>query len=97
VQRINKGKRRAALNPEVGSQIIENINPACAQGCPAQAITFGDLKNQESSVSKLKTTARNYQLLSELNLQTRTSFLAKIRNPNPNFPKAEAEGSNQAG
>jgi len=88
VQRINKGKRRAALNPEVSQQIIDRITPACAQGCPAQAITFGDLKNPESEVSKLKKTARDYRLLTELNLQARTSFLAKVRNPNPNFPTA---------
>jgi MoCo/4Fe-4S cofactor protein with predicted Tat translocation signal len=98
VQRINKGKRRAALNPEVAQQIIDRINPACAQGCPTQAITFGDLKNDKSEVVRLKKTARDYTLLSELNLQSRTSFLAKVRNPNPNFPQAaDAEGSTQAG
>ena len=95
VQRINKGKRRAALNPEVAQQIIDNINPACAQGCPTQAITFGDINNPKSAVARLKKTARDYILLSELNLQSRTSFLAKIRNPNPQFPKAE--GKTQAG
>ncbi len=98
VQRINKGKRRAALNAEVAEQIISRITPACAQGCPTQAITFGDLKNEKSEVNRLKKTARDYTLLSELNLQSRTSFLAKIRNPNPNFPPAaDAEGSTQAG
>jgi molybdopterin-containing oxidoreductase family iron-sulfur binding subunit len=97
VQRINKGKRRAALNPEVAQQIIDNITPACAQGCPAQAITFGDLTNPESRVSKLKKSALDYRLLTELNLQARTSFIAKIRNPNPTFPKASASGSDQAG
>ncbi len=98
VQRINKGKRRAALNAGVAEQIIDRITPACAQGCPTQAITFGDLKNEKSEVVRLKKTARDYTLLSELNLQSRTSFLAKIRNPNPDFPQAaDAEGSTQAG
>jgi molybdopterin-containing oxidoreductase family iron-sulfur binding subunit len=97
VQRINKGKRRAALNPEVKQQIIDRITPACAQGCPTKAITFGDLNNDKSEVARLKRTARDYRILTELNMQARTSFLAKIRNPNPNFPPAAAEGSNQAG
>ena len=95
VQRINKGKRRAALNPEVSQQIIDNITPACAQGCPTDGIVFGDINNPNSAVAQLKKNARDYILLSELNLQSRTSFLAKIRNPNPQFPKAE--GKTQAG
>ena len=97
VQRINKSKRRAALNPEVAQQIIDRITPACAQGCPTKAITFGDINNADSEVAKLKKAARDYLLLSELNVQGRTSFLAKIRNPNPNFPQASAEGATQAG
>ena len=97
VQRLNKGKRHAALNPSVSQQIIDRISVACEQSCPAQGVAFGDLTNKDSRVSKLKENARNYTMLSELNLQSRTSYLAKIRNPNPKFPKAEAEGSNQAG
>jgi molybdopterin-containing oxidoreductase family iron-sulfur binding subunit len=97
VQRINKGKRHAALNPEVSEQIIERISVACEQSCPAQGGAFGDLNNKDSKVSKLKDHPRNYRLLSELNIQPRTSYLAKIRNPNPEFPKADAEGSTQAG
>jgi MoCo/4Fe-4S cofactor protein with predicted Tat translocation signal len=86
VQRINKGKRNAALNPEVSQQIIDRITPACAQGCPTKAITFGDINNPKSEVAQLKAAALDYVLLSELNLQSRTSFLAKVRNPNPSFP-----------
>lgn len=97
VQRINKGKRRAALNPEVATQIIARITPACAQGCPTKAIIFGDINDSTSEVAKYKNAARDYRLLSELNVQGRTSFLAKIRNPNPNFPTASASSSTQAG
>ena len=86
VQRINKGKRNAALNPEASQQIIDRITPACAQGCPTKAITFGDINNPKSEVAQLKAAALDYVLLSELNLQSRTSFLAKVRNPNPSFP-----------
>ena len=98
VQRINKAKRHAALNKDVAKEIISNLHVACSQGCPTQGITFGDLTDENSKVSRLKKTALDYTLLSELNLQSRTSFLAKIRNPNPDFPQAaDAEGSTQAG
>jgi molybdopterin-containing oxidoreductase family iron-sulfur binding subunit len=100
VQRINQGKRRAALNADVSQQIIDNITPACAQGCPTKAITFGDINNPKSPVAKLKKAERDYVLLSELNVQSRTSFLAKIRNPHSDFPTASAprsEDGTQAG
>jgi molybdopterin-containing oxidoreductase family iron-sulfur binding subunit len=87
VQRINQGKRRAALasDASVAKQIIDHITPACAQGCPTKAITFGDINDPTSAVAKLKAGERSYGLLSELNVKPRTSYLAKVRNPNPAF------------
>ncbi|MBK6940640.1 MAG: TAT-variant-translocated molybdopterin oxidoreductase [Planctomycetes bacterium] len=59
------------------------IVTACQQTCPAQAITFGDLNDQNSMVSKEHASKRSYSLLSELNSRPRTAYLARIRNPNP--------------
>jgi len=56
---------------------------ACQSACPAQAITFGDLNDPESAVSKAKKEPRDYGLLTELNTHPRTSYLARITNPNP--------------
>ena len=62
-----------------------DVTPACAQACPTQAITFGDLNLEGSAVSKTFENPRSYELLGELNLDTRTKFLARIRNPHPSL------------
>lgn len=66
-----------------------DIVTACQQVCPTQAITFGNLNdershgNKGSRVRQLKTEPHNYGVLTELNTRPRTSYLARIRNPNP--------------
>ncbi len=59
---------------------------ACQQACPAGAIAFGDISDANSTVSKLKGQRRNYGLLADLLVKPRTSYLARIRNPNPHMP-----------
>jgi len=56
---------------------------ACQSACPTHAITFGDLSDPESEVSRKRESDRRYELLAELNVKPRVSYLGRVRNPNP--------------
>ncbi len=63
------------------------IVTACQASCPTGAIVFGNINDPESRVAKLKAQPLNYGLLAELNTVPRTSYLARLRNPNPALEK----------
>jgi molybdopterin-containing oxidoreductase family iron-sulfur binding subunit len=88
VQRISHARITAK---EEGRSIRDGeVVTACQAACPSQAITFGDINDRNSQVAKLKADPRDYGLLSELNTKPRTSYLAKLRNPNPELDESEA-------
>jgi Fe-S-cluster-containing dehydrogenase component len=81
VQRIERARIDARVD---GRPIADGeIETACQQVCPSQAITFGSLNDPGSRVNKLHADARRYDLLHELGTRPRTAYLARVRNPNP--------------
>jgi MoCo/4Fe-4S cofactor protein with predicted Tat translocation signal len=82
-QRIEEAKVAAKRRGEDRKKLPDGaVTPACAQACPTQAITFGNINDLESRVAKLKQSERNYELLQELNVRPRTTYLARVRNEN---------------
>jgi Fe-S-cluster-containing dehydrogenase component len=80
IQRINA----ARINSELEHRTIRDgeIVPACAQVCPTEAITFGNMNDPQSHVARLKRSPLTYWMLGQLNTQPRTSYFAKLRNLN---------------
>ncbi len=83
VQRINAGRIEAKLEERtIGDG---DVRTACQQACPANAIEFGNLLDQDSRVRHAKASDRNYAMLAELLTRPRTTYLAKLRNPHPDL------------
>ncbi len=94
VQRITEAK----IGAEKENRAVRDgeVLTACQAACPANAIVFGDVNDPKSVVAGLKNEPRHYALLGELNTRPRTTYLAAVRNPNPEIPTA-GEKSDQNG
>ena len=83
VQRISEAKITA--KNEKRSLIDGDVKVACQSACAMDAITFGDITDSNSEVSKAKSLSHDYSLLKMLNTKPRTTYLAKFRNPHPDL------------
>ncbi len=92
-QRIQQAEIAAKVKARDSGNITVpegTFKTACQQACPAEAIAFGNLNDEQSRVSQLKTQQRNYKLLDFLGTNPRTTYLARVRNPNPRMPDYHA-------
>lgn len=88
VQRIQAGKLEA--KKEKRKIKDGEVVTACAQVCPTDAITFGDMNDPESKISIMiqeEHDARAYHVLDEINVKPQVSYLTKIRNVEKPFKK----------
>ncbi len=94
VQRIQNAKITARNE---GRPIADGeIRTACQQVCPAQAIVFGDLADDQAAVTREHASPRAYGMLAELNVKPRTKYLARVRNPHPLLAAEDNTGQERA-
>ena len=88
IQRIRAANKRSSIEerPIQDGEVVT----ACQQACPAGAIVFGNQNDPNSALSQAKGNARRYEMLAELSTKPRTSYLARVRNPNPELEHASA-------
>ena len=71
----------------------DSVKTACQDACPAAAITFGNLLDKDQSLlGRSQHIERNYDLLHYIGTRPRTSYLARVKNPNPAMPDARFIG-----
>jgi len=99
VQRIEEAKinqLRHSNDDGAGSGNItlptDSFKVACQQVCPAEAIVFGNMNDANSQITAAKADERNYGVLAYLGTRPRTTYLGRVRNPNPAMPGAQYIG-----
>jgi MoCo/4Fe-4S cofactor protein with predicted Tat translocation signal len=95
VQRINQARIDAKREDR---EIADGeILTACQSVCPSDAIVFGNLNDPGSRLNQLVAQHRNYGLLEDVNTRPRTTYLAALRNPNPELESAPPAAQREAG
>jgi molybdopterin-containing oxidoreductase family iron-sulfur binding subunit len=87
VQRISRARRTA--EKEYRRIRDGEVVTACQAACPTRAIAFGDRSDKSGRINALRAERRAYSLLGHLGTRPRTTYLARLHNPNPDFEKAQ--------
>ncbi len=86
VQRIREAEIAAA---DAGTVLHGgDVRTACQQVCPTNAIVFGSLTEPETTMMQRRAEPRAYTVLEELGTRPRVTYLARIRNANPELDHA---------
>ena len=89
VQRVQAAKMARKVRARDSDEIkveTDAVKTACQEACPADSIQFGNTRNEEDTVNRYKASPRSYDLLKYVNTRPRTSYLARIKNPNLRMP-----------
>ncbi len=89
IQRVQEAKITAKVKAKDTDQVqvpTDSFQVACQQVCPSNAITFGNIKDPNSEVSKAKDNPRDYRLFDYVGVAARVSYLARVMNPNHKMP-----------
>jgi molybdopterin-containing oxidoreductase family iron-sulfur binding subunit len=95
IQRIEEAKITRSVKAGASDKSLVPfpvVKSACQQACPSESIVFGNINDPGSRVARLKAEPRNYQMLKYLNVSPRTTYLARIKNPNMAMPGADKVG-----
>jgi len=95
VQRIERVRIKARV--EKRPIFEKELQTACQQTCPTEAIVFGTLSDANAQVTKHHNDERAYKLLNELGTKPRTAHLIRLRNPNPALASAKPAGESPEG
>ncbi|WP_331091972.1 TAT-variant-translocated molybdopterin oxidoreductase [Archangium sp.] len=95
VQRIERVRIKARV--EKRPIFEKELQTACAQACPTEAIVFGTLSDPNAQVTKHHNDERAYKLLNELGTKPRTAHLIRLRNPNPALASAQPAAEQKEG
>ena len=96
VQRLEEAKIKQKIVAKGSPNVripTDSVKVACQQACGSGAITFGDLADDKSRIHGVKSSPRNYELLKYVGTFARTTYLARIKNPNPKMPGAATVGT----
>ena len=86
------------ISPDELRPKTDVVRTACQDACPASAIVFGNILDPKAKISRIKTADnklkinRAYDLLNYIGTLPRTSYLARVKNPNPSMPRAKVIG-----
>lgn len=95
VQRLETAKIAQKIKAGASPDILVRdgeVQTACQQACPADAIVFGNKVDPNSRIAQMLTIDHRYELMAYLNTRPRVSYLARLRNPNPDMPGADQVG-----